>query len=182
MSYDGPLEVDAAASRSALAALQSFPRPDYSSTFTPTLPSGSSSAVREDAGTGEPRLSDTVPEDGRARILQELEGSIASFRKGKTPKTDTISNVLRILGENSDVTLTRAQKEATSDSYLTEILSIQSTFDTPAGGTGGARMESVDQRPPGTGLASAGRSPRRGRDSVEPESDDEDVQPSKRPP
>ena len=76
--------------------------------------------------------------------------------------------------------LTRAQKEAAFDLYLTEILSIQSTFDELGGGTLGARMESVDQRPPRTGLASAGQPPRRGRSSVEPESDDEDVQPSKR--
>ena len=51
-----------------------------------------------------------------------------------TNKTDAINSILRFLGENSDVALTRAQKEATFDSYLTEILSIQSTFDEPAGG------------------------------------------------
>ena len=68
-------------------------------------------------------------ENGWTQILKELEKSIASFKNGRVPKIDAIASVLRILGENIDVTLMQPQKEAVFDSYLTEILSIQSTFD-----------------------------------------------------
>ena len=102
------------------------------------LPSSSTSTGRGIAGAKDSGCTDSVPEDGHTQVLKELEGSIESFRKGKTPKTDAISNILCILGENSDVSLTRTQKEATFDSYLTEILSIQSTFNEPAGGAVGA--------------------------------------------
>ena len=162
MSHDGLLGTDASANRSALAAMQSFSGPDYSSAIASTLPSGSISSDRGVVGAEYSGPAHSVAEDGRARILKELEGSIESFRKGKTPKTDAIASILRILGENSDVTLTRAQKEAMFDSYLTEILSIQSTFDEPAGGDIDARVESTDQRPPGAGLIDARLSSRRG--------------------
>lgn len=68
-------------------------------------------------------------EDEHIRLLKKLEVSVESFRGGKVSKTDAISGVLAILRENSHVSLTQSQKEATFDSYLTEILSIQSTFD-----------------------------------------------------
>ena len=180
MSYEEPSEIDASASRSALAAMQSFPGPDYSSVFSSTRPSGSSSTGRGVTAAEVSERTDSVPEDGRARILKELEGSVESFRKGKTPKTDAISNILRILGENSDVSLTRAQKEATFDSYLTEILSIQSTFDEPTGGAIGERGGSVDQRPLETNPVDARQPSRRGRGTTESESDDEDDKPAKR--
>ena len=180
MSYGEPFEVDASASRSALAAMQSFPRPDNSDAFSSTQPTGSGSTGRGVSGSGGSGHSDTFPEDGRARILKELEGTIESFRKGKTPKTDVISSILRILGENPDVALTRSQKEATFDSYLTEILSIQSTFDESAGGVIGAQSEPVDPQPLEANPSDTRQSPRRGRGSTEPESDDETDKPAKR--
>ena len=75
----------------------------------------------------------TPSEDQRVRILGKLEHTMESFRNGKIAKTVAISSILRTLGENSDVAITQSQKEATFDSYLTEILSIQSTFDDPPG-------------------------------------------------
>ena len=180
MSYGEPFEVNASASRSALAAMQSFPRPNNSDALSSTQPTGSSSAGRGVSGSGGSGHSDAFPEDGRARILKELEGTIESFRKGKTPKTDAISSVLCILRENPDVALTWSQKEATFDSYLTEILSIQSTFDKSTRGAIGAQLEPVDPQPLEASPIDMRRSPRRGQDSTEQESDDETDKPAKR--
>jgi hypothetical protein len=152
---------------------------DYASTFVST-PSGTNSAVREVTGAESSEQAESHPEDGRTRILKELEKSVASFRDGKTPKTDAIASVLRILGENSDVTLTRSQKEAAFDSYLTEILSIQSAFDKSPGRASGARVESVNQRPHEANLVDTRPASRKARGSTEPESDDEDDKPAKR--
>ena len=44
-------------------------------------------------------------------------------------KMNTIASILEILEENTHVSITQSQKEATFDSYLTKILSIQSTLD-----------------------------------------------------
>ena len=68
-------------------------------------------------------------EDERICILKDLEKTVESFRNKEFTKTVAVSSVLRILGENSNVTLTQSQKESTFDSYLTEILAIQSSFD-----------------------------------------------------
>jgi hypothetical protein len=68
-------------------------------------------------------------EDGRSQLLKRLEETVESFRGGSLSKTATISSILQTLGEDIDVPLTESQKETTFDSYLTEILSIQSAFD-----------------------------------------------------
>jgi hypothetical protein len=70
-------------------------------------------------------------EDGRTELLRRLEETVESYRGGSISKTTTISTVLEILGDNSTVSLTQSQKDATFDSYLTEILSIQATTDEP---------------------------------------------------
>ena len=89
-----------------------------------------------------------------------------------------ISSVLRILGQNADVMLTRAQKEATFDSYLTEILSIQSTFDGFEGATS-SRVEPASQLPR-TDCADTTQSIRRSRGASESGSDDEGDRPPKK--
>ena len=65
----------------------------------------------------------------RFNILKDLEKSVDSFRNKSLSKTSAIASILRIIGEDSNVTLTESQKESTFDSYLTEILAIQSSFD-----------------------------------------------------
>ena len=72
---------------------------------------------------------DSSAEDERINILKNLEKTVESFRTKGISKTTAISSILRILGENANVTLTQSQKESTFDSYLTEILAIQSSFD-----------------------------------------------------
>jgi Zinc knuckle len=68
-------------------------------------------------------------EDGRTQMLGRLEETVESYRSGSITKTATISTILQILGDDSSISLTQSQKETTFDSYLTEILSIQSTVD-----------------------------------------------------
>jgi hypothetical protein len=68
-------------------------------------------------------------EDERVSILKDLEKTIESFRSKEFTKTTAISSVLRILGEDSNVSLSQSQKDSTFDSYLSEILAIQSSFD-----------------------------------------------------
>ena len=104
---------------------------EYSSTFGPTEPTGTSSNPQGSHSSPNTDLSNASPpqEDGRLKILGDLEGVVESFRGGKASKTETISSIIRILGDNTDVTITQSQKEATFDSYLTEILAIQSAVD-----------------------------------------------------
>ena len=104
---------------------------ERSSTFGSTDPTGNSSNSHGTQFTLPSDLSNANPpqEDGRLRILGELEGIVDSLRGGKASKTETIASVIRALEENTDVTLTPSQKDATFDSYLTEILAIQSSLD-----------------------------------------------------
>ena len=86
---------------------------------------------------------DPPQEDERVRLLRELESSIESFRGGKVSKTAVISDIIRILGEDTYVSIAQQQKEVTFDSYLMEILSIQSDFDHSSGdiGTSGVAQQ-----------------------------------------
>ena len=104
---------------------------ERSSTFGSTDPTGNSSNSHGTQFTLPSDLSNANPpqEDGRLRILGELEGIVDSLRGGKASKTETIASVIRALEENTDVPLTPSQKDATFDSYLTEILAIQSSLD-----------------------------------------------------
>jgi hypothetical protein len=120
-----------------------------------------------------------TPEDGRLRILKDLEQHVESFRKEEVSKTTALASILRVLGENSDVEVTQSQKESTFDSYLTEILAIQSARDhsrVPA---------NPDDEPaqpfdvPAPGHKPRGRSFRES--GVESDSDDGDDKPSKKP-
>ena len=74
-------------------------------------------------------------------MLAELELFVDHYRRGNFSKTETISSILRVLGENVDVALTEQQKEATFDTYLTEILSIQSFADDSAEPRGPAQLQ-----------------------------------------
>ena len=162
---------------SPISALQGLAGPDYASTLTSTPPSGTGSSGQ---GNSSPRSADRAnssSEVGQMRVLKELEGSVESFRGGRVPKTDVITSVLRIL-KNADILLTQSQKDATFDSYLTEILSIQSSFD-ESGGTTRPRNEPVNQSPR-EGNADAVPTSRRVRGVAKSESDDKDDKPPKR--
>src|ERR1700678_3881908 len=103
----------------------------YSSTLGSIEPVGISSNLHRTRSSPDSNLSNANPsqENGRLKTLNDLEGIIESFRGGKSSKTETISSVIRILGENTNIAITQSQKEATFDSYLTEILTIQSSLD-----------------------------------------------------
>ena len=68
-------------------------------------------------------------EDERINILKNLEETVETFRTKGMSKTTAISSIIRILGENTNVSITQSQKESTFDSYLTEILAIQASLD-----------------------------------------------------
>jgi hypothetical protein len=154
---------------SPLAALQTFTESDYASTSAAAESFRSNSDQRADPNPSNPRQPISSSEDERIRLLRELENTVESFRSNKISKTNAISSILRVLGEVSDVSITQSQKEATFDSYLTEILSIQATLD-DNGGTGDEREE--PERSKG-GKTHQGT--RRTRDTAESESDDDDA-------
>ena len=81
------------------------------------------------SGTANPTRTDSTPEDEQDQILRRLESTVETFRSGNSSKMSTTTFICRILREDSAVTIIQSQKEATFNSYLTEILSIQSTFD-----------------------------------------------------
>ena len=155
--------------------LRGTAEPEYASTFATTEQSGSHSNQQGGASSSDTPRTDSTPEDNRIRILRELESSIETFRRGKTTKTDAISAVLRILGTDSDVSITQQQKDSTFDSYLTEILSIQSSFD-ESGGIG--PTEANQQEPTDSSFRKRGVSRNKGAD--EPDSDDDEDKPSKK--
>jgi hypothetical protein len=98
-------------------------------------------------------------ENERIDTLKNLERAIDSFRSKDTSKTTAISSILRILGEVTDVSLTQSQKDSTFDSYLNEILSIQSSFedtraheDLNSGSSGPTLSTPAEDSPPSQGL------------------------------
>ena len=158
--------------QSSHQASNSFGESERSSTFGSSEPAGTSSNSHGTHPTLSSDLSSTVSpqEDGRLRILGELEGVVESFRGGKTSKTETIASIIRVLEENTDVTLTQSQKDATFDSYLTEILAIHSSLDE-------SRVHSNDEDPKEPSLSPGNR---RDHDEVDSESESDSGSPSKR--
>ena len=71
----------------------------------------------------------STAENERLALIKELEEVIESFRARNIARTDAVAQVLGILGKDTTFPYSKPQKEATFGSYLTEILSIQSTFD-----------------------------------------------------
>ena len=157
-------------SRSSLAALQPFSGTDYANSITASERNGTDSANQLPANS-----SPTFPssENERTEILKHLEEVIESFRSGRISKTASISSIIRILGENSNVSLSESQKETTFDSYLTEILAIQSSKE-ELGGT-----QNPDE-PANTDSPNTKTGDRRPSDSPESGEEDEDDRPSKK--
>ena len=73
--------------------------------------------------------SDQSSESKHVNIIKRLEKEIESFQNNQSSKTSTITSILGILEENSNVEITQPQKDSTFDSYLTEILAIESARD-----------------------------------------------------
>ena len=100
---------------------------------------GSTEPCRDESNSQDPSNVQTgqgtfaPSEDGHIHILKALEEVMESFRGGKTLKTEAISSVLCVVREDSDVSLTQPQRESDFNSYLTEILSIQSGRDESGG-------------------------------------------------
>lgn len=156
----------------AHATMQSLTEPDHA---------GSSTSFEQPrlVSNGESSISTVpTPEDGRIRILKELEKEVESFKSGRTTKTGAISSIIRLLGENSDVEVTQTQREATFDSYLTEILSIQSIRDNSA------HLENQDDIAPtettASGSGKVKQSSRRNRGNGDSDSEDEESKPIKK--
>jgi hypothetical protein len=100
--------------------------PEFSSTLGSSGISGSFSNPSVSTNPSASQGAEPVGTDEQIRVLRDLELTVDSFRKGEVPKTSAISSILRILGENAHVTHSESNKETTFDSYLTEILSIES--------------------------------------------------------
>ena len=117
-------------------------------------------------------------EAGCFQALKKLEEVTESYRGGKTSKTEAISSILRIIGEDADVAFAQPQREAAFDSYLTEILAVPSTHDDSA------RPEPSGIRPDDQQGTSGSSVPlpvsRKSKDAPELESDDDEGKPSKK--
>jgi hypothetical protein len=152
--------------------------PEYASTFGTTDQSGSHPSTSDISNSNNNSRTDSSSENERNRIIRELETSIETFREGKTTKTNVISSILRILGENTHVSISESQKEATFDSYLTEIISIQSTFD-ESGKLRDPELEHQEENTtPNENISK--RKVKKTKESGELESDNEDDKPSKK--
>ena len=108
----------------------------------------------------------------------ELEPVVETFRGGNTMKMNMITSILGILEDNTNVSISQSQKEATFNSYLTEILSIQSTFN-DSRGPDPSGTEPI-QPPIKSGEVDARRTSKRSWDVENPVSDDKDDKPSKK--
>ena len=103
------------------STLRSAAEPDYAGTFGASQPPGSPSNNQGTSSLITSSSTNAASEDEWLCVLSKLEESIGAFRKGEVSKTDTLSTILRVLNENVNVMLTQSQKEATFNSYLTEI-------------------------------------------------------------
>jgi Zinc knuckle len=164
---DHGAEIGLGTTGSSHSTMQSAPESNPSFPSSSTEPSNSS-APRELSSNTPVSGTDPPGENERTQVLQELEDSVNSFRDHKTSKTETISSILRILGEISNVSITQSQKDATFDSYLTEILSIQSARDR----ANESQSTGESSTKPNTGISDS--NPGRIHDRSESESDDED--------
>ena len=103
---------------------QSIAEPWHTSTLASTEQPNTFSNTYPSSGTINLSRTNSAPED---QIIKWLESTV--FRGGNTTKMNMITSILGILEENTHVSITQSQKEVTFDSYLTKILSIQSTLN-----------------------------------------------------
>lgn len=176
MSHGGP----SGSESSGIAISAPRPNPESISIDSVTV----SGPNHTSTSNGEPERSDSIrtntsSEDGRIHILKQLEESIETFRSRKVSKTEAISTILQILRENVDVALTQSQKDLTLESYLTEILSIQSSFDETEA-TRAANDHSPGEAPNLFPLGTK-RGPRKSHQTDESDDEEEDSKSSKRP-
>jgi hypothetical protein len=143
-----------------------------------TFEQSTSHTLPHSSGTLDSTRTNSSPEDEQNQIIHRLESTIDSFRNGNSTKMNAIASVLKILGENSNVSITESQKEVTFDSYLTEILSIQSTLD-QSGKLNVSRTDS-NRQPTGPRETSIRKHARRSPHEMDPESEDDDDKPSKK--
>jgi hypothetical protein len=129
MSYEGVLGSESVGPYHA--TVRSSTEPESANTLGSTRASGSASVPSTRSNHTVPQVQSTelAGTDERVRVLKDLEAVVDSFRKGEVPKTVAISSVIQILSENAHVAHPGSQKEETFNSYLTEILSIESLQD-----------------------------------------------------
>jgi hypothetical protein len=155
------------------SALLGLTEPGHASALGTSEPSGSGLTGDTTLGTGgltNRSRTDPAPEDELVRSIKQFEAVVESFWRGKTTKTNALSSILRILGEDTHVSVTQSQKDATFDSYLAEILLIQAAHD--------EFDRDHDQPPPDEG--SSKRVPKKSRESAESDSEDGDDKPTKK--
>ena len=119
----------------------------------------------------------TPSANGQA-LVAELESAVERFRKGESTKTEAVSTVLQILRRDTDVSDVEPQTEATFDSYLAEILSIQPPFSGRAKGKHSAHVKPC--RPDVGGTHGDQGEGQQGHESDESDCSDSEDRPSKR--
>jgi hypothetical protein len=144
-----------------------------------TEPSGSSSGGHSSSVLDSTLQSDSSSENGHVRIIKRLEKEVESFRNDRSTKTSTIAAIISILGENTEVEITPPQRESTFDTYLTEILAIESSRDNAPS----AESAGVDPSVRPVVLPSSKGKPnaRKRKESAESDSEDEGDKSAKKP-
>ena len=173
--------VNASGSRTnepSLSIEQNPAEPQHAGASTMIDKSNSSSNLPSSPGAIGSTRTNSASEDERNQIVNKLKSTVKNFRNSNSTKMNTITSILAILRENTNVLITQSQKEATFDSYLTEILSIQSTLDE-------SREISTPDIPniqltTDPNEISANRNAKNLHDSIEPESDNDEDKPSKK--
>ena len=94
-------------------------------------------------------------------------------------KMNMITSILRILKEDTHVSITQSQKEATFNSYLTKILSIQSTLD-ESRDPDTSRSEHIQLPNNLSETCNDGRISKKPWEVIIPDSDDDDDKPNKK--
>ena len=159
----------------------SVPSPSESG-VTSTLGTTQSSRLASSSGVPSTETSnqETLPSPatGQVGVLKILEEITESFRGGKSSKTEAVAAILRVIGENVDVSLTQSQREEAFDSYLTEILSAPPTQDNSGQPESSGPRPGDRQGPSGSSNTSSAA--KKNRNVPESGSDDEDDKPSKK--
>lgn len=106
MSHGGRQEFQSA--QTPQGPFQAPSEPGNASTLGPVESFGLDPSSQRPSELESTQESNSSSEDGRFRILKQLEETMESFQRGKATKTDTISSVLCILREDADVSVTQS--------------------------------------------------------------------------
>ena len=162
----------------SLSTEQNLAEPQHAGTSATVEQSNSPSNPYSSSGTINSTRTNSASEDEWNQILNKLESAIEIFSNSNSTEMNTIISILTIAGEDTDVPITQSQKKVNFNSYLTKILSIQSTLDKSRRIITSGIPDIQSSTDPGK--TSTKRNPKNPHNDAKPESDDNEDKSSRK--